>query len=553
MSARPGNQNRDPCLESNGLLLLFLVAALGYWLGQVNFWGNRLGVAAVLFVGLAFGALDRNLNIPDAYLNLGLVLFVYTIGLSNGPGFFAKFRREGLREVLFIIGSLLLPALLLLPIGLALQFSPASLAGMFTGQSNNTPALASALDYLRVNLPQPDAALAEAVVGFSVVYPMGVLGRMLVLALTMRWWRVDFAAEAYSLRKMYPVAQELGYRTIVVTETAVTQTPLRQLQRQHDWDVLFGRLYRADEVLLIGGDTIFRPGDQIVIAGTVAAMDQVEADFGVEAEENLVHEHAVYESRRLFVSNPAIVGKPIASLNLKETHGALVSHLRRGDVEMLAGGSSVLELGDRIRVLAPHEEIPALVEMFGDSYATLSHVNLLTIGLGITLGLLLGLIPIPLPGGGSFQMGLAGGPLVVALILGALRRTGSIIWTMPYSANLTLRQFGLILLLAAIGVRSGYALLQAFLGGEGWLIFAVGTALIITTTFVSLVVGYKLLKIPYSLLAGMMAPQPAVLDYAQEQTGNTLPAVGFTLMFPLAIIINVTVAQIMLLILQNSW
>lgn len=538
-------------LENNALLLLFLVAALGYWLGRLSFRGNRLGVAAVLFVGLAFGALDPALSIPAAYLNLGLVLFVYTIGLSNGPGFFAKFRREGLREVLFVIGSLLLPALLLVPVGLALALDPASIAGIFTGQSNNTPALASVLDFLQLNLAQPDGALAGAVVGFSVVYPMGVLGRMVVLAITMRWWRIDFAAEAYSLRKMYPVAQELGYRTIVVRETAVLHTPLHQLQEQHGWDVLFGRLYRPDEVSLISGDTIFQPGDRIVIAGTAEGMDQVEAAFGIAATENLVHEHAVYESRRLFVSNPAIVGKPIADLKLKETHGALVSHLRRGDVEVLAGGSSVLELGDRVRVLAPREEIPILVELFGDSYATLSHVNLLTMGLGITLGLLLGLIPIPLPGGGSFQMGVAGGPLVVALVLGGLRRTGSIIWTMPYSANLILRQFGLILLLAAIGVRSGYALLQAFTGGDGWLIFAVGTLLILVTTFISLVVGYKVLKIPFSLLAGMVAPQPAVLEYAQEQTGNALPGVGFTLMFPLAIIINVSIAQIILLILQN--
>ncbi len=146
-------------LKANSLLLLFLVAALGYWLGQLGWRGNRLGVAAVLFVGLAFGAMDPNLTIPDAYLNLGLVLFVYTIGLSNGPGFFAKFQREGLREVLFIVGSLLLPALLLVPIGLVLQLNPASVVGIFTGQANNTPALASVLGTSsRTFLPSGDSS-----------------------------------------------------------------------------------------------------------------------------------------------------------------------------------------------------------------------------------------------------------------------------------------------------------------------------------------------------------------------------------------------------------
>jgi putative transport protein len=232
-------------------------------------------------------------------------------------------------------------------------------------------------------------------------------------------------------------------------------------------------------------------------------------------------------------------------------YGAIVSHVRRGDVELLARHDTVLEWGDRIRVLAPRDEIPRLVALFGDSYARLSHVNLMTAGLGITIGLLIGLIPITLPGGITFHLGLAGGPLLVALILGALRRTGPILWTMPYSANLTLRQFGLILLLAAIGVRSGSAFLEALSTGSGWLILAIGLTIIVVTMVFSLILGYRLLRIPYSLLIGMISPQPAVLDYAQEQADNPLPGVGFTLMFPLAIIINVILAQILLIILQN--
>ena len=167
------------------------------------------------------------------------------------------------------------------------------------------------------------------------------------------------------------------------------------------------------------------------------------------------------------------------------------------------------------------------------------------------MGLLLGLIPIPLPGGVTFYLGLAGGPLLVALILRAVRRIGPLLWTLPYSVNLTLRQFGLILLLATIGVRSGNALLAAFIGGDGWLILGVGTLLIVSTTFLALVVGYKWLHIPYSLLIGMISPQPAVLGYALEQAQNPLPSIGYTLMFPFSIIINVSVAQILLITLQN--
>jgi len=538
-------------LEANPLLLLFLVVAIGYWFGQIRIRGSSVGVAAVLFVGLAFGALDPNLAIPPIVLELGLVLFVYTIGLANGPGFFSKFRREGLRDVLFITGIMVIPALLVVASHFTFDLTPATTAGIFTGMSNNTPALASILDLINSNSVDPETIASEAVVGFSLTYPLGVLARIMVLAAVLRLWRIDFRAEAYRLRKQYPVAQDLQYRTIMVTREGASGQTLQEMQREHDWEVLFGRLYREDSINLIDGETHFQLGDRIVIAGTEEEIDQVEAYLGRRAAQDLLHEHTVYVSRRVFVSNEDIAGRPLANLNLMSDYGALVSHVRRGDVELLARNDTVLEWGDRIRVLAPHIEISRLVALFGDSYARLSHVNLMTVGLGITIGLLIGLIPIPLPGGITFHLGLAGGPLLVALILGALRRTGPILWTMPYSANLTLRQFGLILLLAAIGVRSGSAFLEALSTGSGWLILVIGFAVIVVTVAVSLILGYRLLRIPYSLLIGMISPQPAVLDYAEEQAENPLPGVGFTLMFPLAIIINVILAQVLLIILQN--
>ncbi len=538
-------------LEANPLLLLFLVVAIGYWIGQIRIRGSSVGVAAVLFIGLAFGALDPDLTIPPIILESGLVLFVYTIGLANGPGFFRKFRREGLREVLFVSGIMIIPALLVVISHFAFDLSPATTTGIFTGMSNNTPALASVLDLIDGTNVDPEAIASEAVVGFSLTYPLGVLVRIMVLAAVLRLWPIDFKAEAYRLRRQYPVAQDLKYRTIEVIQAAAVGQTLQEMQREQDWDVLFGRLYRGDNISLISGETRFQLGDNVVMAGTEEEMDAVEAYLGQRAAQDLLHEHTAYISRRVFVSNEDIAGRPLASLNLMADYGAIVSHVRRGDVELLARDDTVLERGDRIRVLAPSMEIPRLVALFGDSYAQLSHVNLMTVGLGITVGLLIGLIPFPLPGGISFHLGLAGGPLLVALILGALRRTGPILWTMPYSANLTLRQFGLILLLAAIGVRSGSAFLEALSTGSGWLILLIGFTIVLVTMVVSLILGYRLLRIPFSLLIGMLSPQPAVLDYAQERAGNPLPGVGFTLMFPLATIINVILAQVLLIILQS--
>jgi putative transport protein len=456
-----------------------------------------------------------------------------------------------LREVLFISGIMVIPALLVVVFHFAFDLTPATTTGIFTGMSNNTPALASVLDLINSDSVDTEAIASQATVGFSLVYPLGVLARIMVLGVVFRLWPIDFKAEAYRLRKQYPIAQDLRYRTIEVTRQEAADQTLQEMQRQRDWDVLFGRLYRGDSISLISGETRFQVGDRVVIAGTEEESDIVEAYLGRRAAQDLLHEHTVFISRRVFVSNEDIAGRPLSTLNLMADYGAIVSHVRRGDVELLARHDTVLEWGDRIRVLAPRDEIPRLVALFGDSYARLSHVNLMTAGLGITIGLLIGLIPITLPGGITFHLGLAGGPLLVALILGALRRTGPILWTMPYSANLTLRQFGLILLLAAIGVRSGSAFLEALSTGSGWLILAIGLTIIVVTMVFSLILGYRLLRIPYSLLIGMISPQPAVLDYAQEQADNPLPGVGFTLMFPLAIIINVILAQILLIILQN--
>jgi putative transport protein len=540
-------------LQTNPLLLLFLVAAVGYWIGRFKYQGSSLGIAAVLFVGLVFGALDPDLSIPREILNLGLVLFAYTIGLSNGARFFATFKREGTRNALFIIGMTALPALLLIPVAFFIPLAATTISGLFAGLGNNTPALAALLDYLHISTPigLVETAVAETVVGFSILYPVGVLARLFAISITQRLWNIDYASEAFALRKTYPIAQELDYRTIEITQTAITTLPLRELQRQHTWDVVFGRIYRQDEIGLIGGDTQFQCGDQIIIAGTHEEMDRVTAVIGQTAVQDLFHDRELYTSRRLFVSNQAIAGERIATLDLKEKYGAIVSHVRRGDIELLATNDTVLELGDRIRVLARRSEIPRLVELFGDSYATLSQINLFSLGVGITAGLLLGMVPITLPGGITFRLGLAGGPLVVSLLLGAIRRTGPIVWILPYSANLTLRQFGSICLLATIGISSGNALVTAFTSSEGWLILGIGTTVTLFSTFIGLFVGYKLLHIPYSLLIGMTSPQPAVLGYALEKANNQLPSVGYTLMFPFAIIINVILAQILLIVLQS--
>lgn len=542
-------------LANNPLILLFVIAAVGYAIGQIKIKGSSIGVAAVLFVGLAIGALDPRLALPEIVFLLGLVIFVYTVGLSSGPGFFASFNRRGLRDNLFIFGVLVIAALVAAGIGLALSFKSTIIAGIYAGSLTNTPALAGLLDTLRSTVPAEalEAVLAEPVVGYSVAYPMGVLGVILALALCQQLWRIDYRRESEQLRQFHLVEQEIYNRTVRVIRPPVVGIPLQTLSAQNDWEVVLTRVKRGNELFLADGDTTLALGDLINVLGAPDQVDRVTAQLGEATAERLEFDRSHYDFRRIFVSNPEVVGRRLASLRIPERFGALVTRIRQGDIDLLADGSTVIELGDRVRVVAKRDQMRALSELFGDSYKALSEINLLSFGLGLTLGLLVGQIPIPLPGGITLTLGNAGGPLVVALILGSLRRTGPIVWTLSYSANLTLRHLGLILLLAGIGVRSGYVFLSTFTQSGGYLIFLAGAAVTLTASFLTLWIGYKVLKIPFPLLTGMLSAlhtQPAALGYALEQADNEIPNIGYALAFPIATIGKILLTQLLYLFLR---
>jgi putative transport protein len=254
----------------------------------------------------------------------------------------------------------------------------------------------------------------------------------------------------------------------------------------------------------------------------------------------------------MFVSNANVVGHTIGELDLSGRFGAIATRLRRGDVEMLANENTVLELGDRVRIVARRKEMEKISATWV-TLSALSEIDVLTFSLGIAAGLLVGLIPIPLPGGLVFTLGFAGGPLVVGLIIGALGRTGPLVWSMPYSANLTLRQIGLIMFLAGVGTRAGYAFISTFTQGGGFFLMIAGAFITTITALATLWIGYRLLKIPMSLLTGMLAglqTQPAVLGFSLEQTGNDLPNLGYASMFALAVIVKIIVAQLLVAFLS---
>lgn len=534
-------------LRDNPLLLLFLVAAIGYPLGRIKVAGASLGVAMVLFVGLAFGALDPELKLPEIIYQVGLVLFVYTIGLASGAIFFASFRSKGLRYNGLVVAALALAALLAVGAHSLLKLSAPATAGMFAGSLTNTPALAGVVEHIKVaGLQEPD--LSAPVVAYSLTYPVGVLGMILAVYVAQRAWRVDFAAEARRLPEYSSSNEPIQSRTICITRQL--DQNVAELIRSRNWSVVFGRLRREDRLSLVSAQTVLRPGDLVTLIGTQEELDEVTQALGdTHCGERLDFDLSQYDKRRIFVSSPHATGRRLRDLDIIGRYGALITRIRRGDAELIPHGETVLMPGDQIRVVAQHEKMDALAHLFGDSYRAVSEIDILTFSLGIGLGLLVGLVPIPMPGGMTLKLGIAGGPLIVALVFGALGRTGPLVWAIPYSANLSLRQIGLIFFLAGIGTRAGYAFVSTLAQGTGAWVFAAGALITCLTALFTLWLGYKVLKIPMGLLVGILAglqTQPALLGFGLEQSNNELPNVGYSSVYPVAMIVKILLAQALL-------
>lgn len=539
--------------SENPLVLLFVVAAIGYLVGKINFLGVSLGVAAILFVGLAFGAMFPAADIPEILFKLGLVIFVYSIGIGSGTAFFKSIKANGSRDIVFGIVMLTISAALAVAIHYFFNFDASTTTGIYTGSTTNTPALAAVIEQINQlkNVGSPSSLSERAVVSYSFTYPMGVMGSIIAILLLERVFRIDYAAEKSSLKNTYPVDQDLTSATVEVTNLESTETSMRDLFAKYKWNVIFGRFGRSDgQIELPNWDTKFFIGDQVMVVGTTEEIKQVAAVLGKRVDSKLSYDRSEYDVRRIFVSNPRIVGKSLAELNLDRKYNTVVTRIRRGDVDMLAKGNTVLELGDRVRFVARRNDLAELSKYFGDSYYESSRLNLFSFGLGIALGLLLGTVEFTLPGNINFKLGLAGGPIIVSLILGALQRTGPIVWSLPYSVNVTLRQLGLIILLAVIGIKSGPAFVASVTGGAGLLVFVGGVIISLFTAILTFVIGYKIIKIPFTLLLGIVANQPAILEFGLSRAKNNLPIIGYTMIFPISLVLKIVYAQLLFLILS---
>lgn len=513
-------------LEASPLLALFLAIAAGYALGQISIAGVSFGAGAVLFTGLIIGAIAPKAAPPGLVGTLGLVMFVYGVGIQYGPQFFASLRGPGVKYITLaavaVIASLIVAMSLAGPLGISM----ATAAGLFAGSGTSTPTLQAAL---------AAAGNQDPVIGYSVSYPFGVIGPIVLMTVMAAWVKPTFKAPSQSVRVAELTLESTCENRTVEEVSAILPPDLRIVAvRQHHVNappVAGMRLHEGDGLLLVGSPT---------------SIDRAKAAMGHEDPGRISRDRANYDVVRVYVSKAAFVGKGVHDIPLPD-FPVVISHIRRGDVDIMASSDLTLEFGDLLVAAVPSNRKADVLRHFGDSIKGNAELSFVSIGVGIALGLLLGMIPVPLPGGGTFSLGVAGGPLVMALVLGWLGRTGPLGWKIPVVANLVLRNLGLSVFIGSVAIGAGSPFVQT-VATNGIQILLGGAAVLLTLVLIVLVVGH-LLRIPFDDLLGVCAGStgnPAIVVAAGRLAPTERTDIGYAICFPSMTIVKIIAVQVLL-------
>ena len=516
------------------VLLLTVLLAVGGIFGAIKIKGFSLGPAAVLFTALALSAYDERLVLPKYLGFFGLAIFAYVIGIGSGPSFFTALRSGG-RAVLMVAVALVVGAAVTVAAGNIIGLPGPYLSGVFAGATTNTPALAAASERWGDELPT---------VGYSVTYLFGVLGMLIATVVTLRLRAPKHAVAPIVVDELPAPIEGMNVRI-----EAEGLPDLLSLSERYDHKIVFSRIMRGDRpghpgVVDIATDTdVPVAGDILAVIGEQEVVDRFAHEVGHPSTVALNMDRSTHDYRRIAVSNQDIVGSTIGSLRLLRRFGAVATRVRRGDVDVLATDDLILQIGDRVRVVAPPDQMKNVAKLFGDSEKGATHFSLTAFALGLWLGVTIGMLKFPMPGGGEFELGLAAGPLIMGLILGRLGRSGKLLWTLPHAAASTLQHLGMMMFLAYAGSNSGAALAKALAEPVGVQLFVIGV-IVTTITAATMILGGRLLAGVFGprqagMLAGMQT-QPAVLAYANERTDSD-PRVnlGYALAYPIAMIVKV--------------
>lgn len=539
--------------------MLALVAVLGLWIGNWRIYGVGLGIGGVLFGGIVVGhfaqSYDLSLNGDMLHFiqEFGLILFVYTIGIQVGPGFFSSLRVSGLRLNGFAILMVVLSGIVTALVHKIFDVPLPVILGVFSGAVTNTPALGAGQQIL-TDLGSDPALVDKMGMGYAMAYPFGICGILLVMWVLRLIFRISVDAEAKDFDSKNGLRHELlQTMNISVRNPNLVGLPIRDVPIINSDEIVCSRLKRGEHLMVPMPNTILELGDLIHLVGQRQDLENARLVIGDQVDASLSTRGTELQVSRVVVTNEKVLGKKIRDLNLKQKYDVVISRLNRSGVELVASSNASLQFGDILNLVGRPESIDQVADIVGNAQQKLQQVQMLPVFIGIGLGVLLGSIPLFIPGfPAALKLGLAGGPLVVALILGRIGSIGKLYWFMPPSANLALRELGIVLFLSVVGLKSGGNFIDTLVNGDG--VSWIGYGILITAIplLTAGILARAMAKMNYLTICGMLAgsmTDPPALAFANGlHPTSGAAALSYATVYPLAMFLRIMSPQLLAVI-----
>jgi putative transport protein len=539
------------------VLLYAFVISIGVMLGKMKIFGISLGVTFVLFVGLFVGHFGFSVNPEVLHFirEFGLILFVFSIGLQVGPGFFSSFKKGGMQQ------NLLATSVVLLGVGttialyyiLAGQIPMAMMVGILSGAVTNTPGLGAAQEALRqLHEAGQIAEIPQIALGYAVAYPLGVVGIITALILIRTFFKINLEKEHEKIQAIDDTLLEKPEKlTLRVQNKAIEGLKLHDVKHLIGRNFIVSRMLRDDKYFIPLGETVLQKDDILLVVTTLNDVDSISAFVGERVELDWKESEKQMVSRRIIITNSKLNGKTIGSLRLRSTLGINITRVNRSGIDLLGTPNLVLQVGDRVMVVGDITAIERVEKMLGNTLKRLNEPHIITIFVGIFIGILFGSIPMYIPGMPMpVKLGLAGGPLIIAILIARFGYKVKLITYTTQSANFMLREIGISLFLASVGIASGGKFVETVVSGNGLLWIGCGFLITIIPLLIVGIIGRKGLKMNYFTLMGLLAgscTDPPALAYSNAIAGNDAPAVAYSTVYPLTMFLRVIMAQILIL------
>ena len=536
------------------IVVLSLIVSLGLALGKIHIRGISLGVAFVFFIGIVAGSL--HLSASPEMLNfaetLGLSLFVYALGLHVGPNFIGMMRHDGVSLNAWSMALIALGTVMALSLCLVLPVSVPDMVGILCGATTNTPALGAAQQALsNAHLSSSGAAL-----GCAVTYPLGVVGVIFAMILLRKFFVTPDDLQPHNAND----EDQTFVGQFVVVNPAIAGKTLAKVSQMTHNHFIVSRIWRGDDVIVPNASTIIQSGDNVLVVTRRDEVSAMEVLFGKRVEKNWNRDHIDWnaidssvESRVVVMTRTKLNGKPLGSLHMRQIYGVNISRVMRGDIKLLATDSLHLQYGDRVTVVGTPDNINHAASCLGNAIQDLNEPNLSAIFFGLLLGLAVGMIPFSIPGMSTpVKLGIAGGPIIMGIIIGALGSRAHFISYTTRSASLMLRKFGLSLYLACLGLAAGKDFFATIIRPEGLLWVGVGFLLTVLPLVIIGVIALKTKKFDFGTICGLLCgamANPMALSYANETIKGDRASVAYTSVYPLGMFVRVIIAQVIIMFL----